>query len=88
MARLVSPTVFEVEGWRRIEAIPLILKSFGIDPDAVSLISEEVDLPISVGNHLLTGQQPNDATFIVRLFIFVFLHYDKNHRRFYLLVTR
>ena len=91
-ARLVSPTVFEVEGWKRIEAIPLVLAAFGVIPrkeipylqygrqfgnsfrnheadvGSVSLISEEVDLPISVGNCHFTNDQPNTSTFIVRSF--------------------
>ena len=87
-ARLVSPTVFEVEGGKRIEAIPLVLAAFGViprkeiphksgngslqnhvaDTDSVSLISEEVDLPISVGNRHFTNDQPNTSTFIVRSF--------------------
>ena len=48
--RLVSETLFEVEGWKKIQAIPLAFQSFGFDPDSVSLKFEEVELPISIGN--------------------------------------
>ena len=48
--RLVSETLFEVEGWKRIQAIPLAFQSFCFDPDSISLKFEEVELPISMGN--------------------------------------
>ena len=65
--RLVSETLFEVEGWKRIQAIPLAFESFGYDPDSVSLKFEEVELPISIGNKHLIGGQSLSSTFLVSL---------------------
>ena len=65
--RLVSETIFEVEGWKRIQAIPLAFQSFGLDSISVSLKFEEVELPISIGNkHLMSGQSLS-STFLVSL---------------------
>ena len=63
--RLVSPTIFEVEGWKRIQAIPLAFKSFGFDPETVTVKFEEVDLPISIGNKHFIGGQTYNQTFLV-----------------------
>ena len=67
--RLVSETLFEVEGWKKIQAIPLAFQSFGYDPDSVSLKFEEVELPISIGNKYLMGApmrgQSRSSTFLV-----------------------
>ena len=63
--RLVSPTIFEVEGWRRIQAIPLAFESFGFDPQTATVKFEEVELPISVGNKHFIGGQICNQTFLV-----------------------
>ena len=65
--RLVSETLFEVEGWKRIQAIPLAFESFEFNPDSVSLTFEEVQLPISIGNKHLMGGQSLPSTFLVSL---------------------
>ena len=65
--RLVFETLFEIEGWKRIQAIPLAFESFGYDPDSVSLKFEEVELPISIGNKHLIGGQSLSSTFLVSL---------------------
>ena len=48
--RLVSPTLLEVEGWKRIVFFPKTFEKFGFDPDSATLTFKEVELPISVGN--------------------------------------
>ena len=63
--RLVSPTNFEVEGWKRIQAIPLAFKAFGFDPETVTIQFEEVELPISIGNKHFIGGQTFNQTFLV-----------------------
>ena len=63
--RLVSSTVFEVEGWRRIKAIPLAFEAFGFDPQAFKIQCEEVELPISIGNKDFIGGQTCFKTFLV-----------------------
>ena len=63
--QLVSETLFEVEGFKRIEAIPLAFEAFGFDPDSVSLEFEEVELPISIGNKHVMGGQSLPSTFLV-----------------------
>ena len=63
--RLVSPTIFEVEGWRRIKAVPLAFESFGFDPETVTVKFEEVELPISIGNKHIIGGQTCNQTFLV-----------------------
>ena len=63
--RLVSPTIFEVEGWRRIEALPVAFESFGFDPQTVSIKFEEVELPISIGNKHFIGGRTFNQTFLV-----------------------
>ena len=69
--RLVNPTFFEIEGWRRIKFFPNALQQFGFDPDLVELTLEEVDLPISIGNEEIykamgSTYQPHKKTFLVR----------------------
>ena len=68
--RLVSETLFEVEGWKRIQAIPLAFKAFGFDSNSVSLKFEEVELPISIGNKHLIGGQSLSSTFLVSFHIY------------------
>ena len=63
--RLVSPTIFEVEGWKRIQAIPLAFKSFGFDLRTTKIKFEEVDLPISIGNKHFIGGKTFSQTFLV-----------------------
>ena len=63
--RLVYGTLFEVEGWKKIQAIPLAFKSFEFDPDSVSLKFEEVELPISIGNNFMNTHQSLSSTFLV-----------------------
>ena len=48
--RLVNPTFFEIEGWKRIPFFPNALQQFGFDPDSAKLTLEKVELPVSVGN--------------------------------------
>ena len=48
--RLVNPTSFEIEGWKRIPFFPNALQQFGFDPDSAELTFEKVELPISIGN--------------------------------------
>lgn len=48
--RLVFPTLFEVEGWKRIRFFPNTFEIFGFDLNNVQLDFEEVELPISIGN--------------------------------------
>ena len=67
--RLVSETLFEVEGWKRIQAIPLAFESFGFHQDSVSLTFEEVELPISIGNKHLVGGKSFSSTFLVSFHI-------------------
>ena len=63
--QLVSETLFEVEGFKRIQAIPLAFTAFGFDPDSVSLEYQEVELPISIGNIHIMGGQSLSSTFLV-----------------------
>ena len=63
--RLVSATIFEVEGWRRIQAIPLAFEAFGFDPQSATVEFEEVELPISIGNKHFIGGQTFNKTFLV-----------------------
>ena len=63
--RLVSPTIFEVEGWKRIQAIPLAFKSFRFDRRNAKIKFEEVELPISIGNKHFIGGQTFNQTFLV-----------------------
>ena len=65
--RLVHPTFFEIEGWRRIEVIPLAFESFGFEPSSITLEYEFVDLPISIGNcHMFGPKEKFDRpTFLV-----------------------
>ena len=48
--RLVNPTFFEIEGWKRIPFFPNALKQFGFDPVSAELSLEKVELPVSIGN--------------------------------------
>ena len=48
--RLVNPTFFEIEGWKRMNFFPNTLEQFGFDSDSAKLSLEEVELPISIGN--------------------------------------
>lgn len=48
--RLVSPTLFEVPGWKRIQFFPETFEIFGFDKETVSLTFDEVEHPISVAN--------------------------------------
>ena len=63
--RLVSPTIFEVEGWKRIQAIPLAFEAFGYDTKTISVKFEEVELPISIGNKHFIGSRTCNQTFLV-----------------------
>ena len=65
--RLVSPTIFEVEGWKRIKVIPSAFEAFGFDPQTVTVKFEEVELPISIGNKHFLGLETFDKTFLVSL---------------------
>ena len=47
--RLVNPTFFEIEGWKRMKFFPKTLEIFGFDPDSAKITLEKVDLPISIG---------------------------------------
>ena len=73
--RLVSETLFEVEGFKRIQAIPLAFKAFRFDPDSVSLEYEEVELPISIGNKHIMGGPSLPSTFLVSLQHHFYLYY-------------
>ena len=69
--RLVNPTFFEVEGWKRIEFFPNALQQFGFDLDSAELTLEKVDLPISIGNEKIynaigSKYQSHGKTFLVR----------------------
>ena len=48
--RLVNPTFFEIEGWKRMKFFPNALQQFGFDPNSAKLTLEKVELPISIGN--------------------------------------
>ena len=83
--RLVFETLFEIEGWKRIQAIPLAFKSFGFDPDSVSLKYEEVELPISIGNkHFVKTHETLPRTFLVSFLINIMInnllrYFNANH---------
>ena len=68
--RLVNPTYFEIEGWKRMKFFPNALQQFGFDPDSAELTLEKVDLPISIGNEQIYNAmgwtyQPHKKTFLV-----------------------
>ena len=71
--RLVYPTIFEVVGWKRIEAVSISLKAFRIDVNSISLSYEIADLPISIANKTFYEnlglqhdyEQTNKKTFLV-----------------------
>ena len=48
--RLVNPSFFEIEGWKRMVFFPNALRQFGFDPDSAELTLEKVELPVSIGN--------------------------------------
>ena len=68
--RLVNPTFFEIEGWKRIPFFPNALQQFGFDPDSAKLSFEKVELPISIGNGQIANAlgipyQSHAKTFLV-----------------------
>ena len=81
--RIVSPTFFEVEGWRRVLFFTKTLRKFGFDPKNVSLTFEKVELPISIGNFQIfgstyAGTKTSAETFLVKnrlRFLFIKLHF-------------
>ena len=75
--RLVNPTFFEIEGWKRIPFFPNALKQFAFDLDSAKLTLEKVDLPISIGNKQIyhaigSTYHPHKKTFLVRKINFSF----------------
>ena len=75
--RLTNPTIFEVEGWKRIPFFLKAFEIFGFDPDSAKLSLEKVDLPISIGNGQIYNvmdwtYQPQNKTFFVRKINFYF----------------
>ena len=75
--RLVNPTFFEIEGWKRIPFFPNALRQFGFDPDSAELTLEKVDLPISIGNDEIYNamgftNHSHKKTFVVRKINFYF----------------
>ena len=81
--RLVNPTFFEIEGWKRIKFFPNALQQFGFDPDLAEVSLEKVDLPISIGNNEIYNAvgrtyDSRDKTFLVRKRNFVF-NISKSH---------
>ena len=43
--RLVNPTLFEVEGWKRISFFPKTFDIFGFEKDSITLTYEKVEHP-------------------------------------------
>ena len=75
--RLVNPTFFEIEGWKRIKFFPNAIERFGFDLDSAKLSPEKVDLPISIGNKQIyhaigSTYHPHKKTFLVRKINFSF----------------
>ena len=68
--RLVSPTIFEARGWKRIQAIPLALKSFKFDEKTAKVTFDEIELPISIGNKYVVGGQTVKKTFLVSVNVY------------------
>ena len=69
--RLVYPTFFEIEGWKRMKFFQKALEIFGFDPDSTKLSLEKVALPISIGNEQIYNAidwqyQSHTKTFFVR----------------------
>ena len=69
--RLVNPTFFEIEGWKRLKFFQKTLEQFGFDPDSAELTLEKVALPISIGNGQIYNTMglpyhPHNKTFLVR----------------------
>ena len=78
--RLVNPTFFEMEGWKRINFFQKALQQFGFDPDSAKLNLDKVDLPISIGNEQIYNAMgwtyhPNNKTFLVRKINLYFYHF-------------
>ena len=68
--RLVNPTFFEIEGWKKIKFFSKALEIFGFDPDSAELTLEEVELPVSIGNSQILSAlgfhyQSHAKTFLV-----------------------
>ena len=75
--RLVNPTFFEIEGWKRIKFFQKTLEQFGFDLDSAKLTLEKVDLPISIGNDEIYNAvgrtyDSHNKTFLVRIINFYF----------------
>ena len=72
--RLVTPTLFEVPGWEKIQFFKKAFEIYGFDKDSVSLTFKEVQHPISVGNgrifNAISGKSTKtyDETFLVNEF--------------------
>ena len=70
--RLVNPTFFEIEGWKRMKFFQKTLEIFGFDPNSAKLSLEEVELPISIGNGQIFNAlnipyQSQVKTFLVKI---------------------
>ena len=68
--RLVNPTFFEIEGWKRIPFFQKTLEIFGFDPNSAELSLEKVEFPISIGNGQIFNAlgihyQSHSKTFLV-----------------------
>ena len=68
--RLVNPTFFEIEGWKRIKFFSNALQQFGFDLDSAVLTLEKVELPVSIGNGQILSTlgihyQSHGKTFLV-----------------------
>ena len=75
--RLVNPTFFEIEGWKRIPFFPKALTQFGFDLESAKLTLEKVDLPVSIGNDEIynaigSTYHSQSKTFLVRKINFYF----------------
>ena len=60
ISRLISPTIFEKHGWRRILGATAFFVAFGVDPKKIKLSSEEVFHPMHV-----PARSENVITFLV-----------------------
>ena len=83
--RLLNPTFFEIEGWKRMKFFPIALQQFGFAPDSAELTLEKVDLPISIGNKQIYNAmgwtyQPHNKTFLVWKLTLKLNEYSKNYR--------
>ena len=68
--RLVNPTFFEIEGWKRMKFFRNALQQFGFDPNTAKLTLEKVELPVSIGNGQIfnalgINYQSHSKTFLV-----------------------